>query len=160
MLTADFCGVDTLGNPITNCAGQTILAPKGEQLPYTPKFKGDVTARYTFDMMGWNGHAQASVAFQTLTLPALRLQDLVPLGDMPGYASLDLAFGGERGKTSFELFIKNATDSRGQTNRFSPCSLCEAPANSGIPAPQRVAPAIYVSTITPLTVGIRLGQKF
>ena len=161
VLTAPFCGVDTNGQPLTNCAPDTIEAVKGQQLPFTPKFKGYVTGRYTWDMMGWTAHAQASVTFQTMAYSALKTEDIDALGTMPGYASLDLALGGERGKTSFEVFVKNATDTRGQTNRFSPCDTCEAPTpNPGIPPSQQVAPAIYVSVIQPLTVGIRLGQKF
>ena len=164
VLTAAFCGVDQSGTPLANCTPASIAAsgaPKGEQLPFTPKFKGYVRARYTWDVMGWSAHAQAAVAFQTLTTPALKVADLGPLGDMPAYASLDLALGAERGPTSFEVFVKNATDSRGQTNRSSPCETCEAPGNVyGLPPSQQVAPAIYVTVIQPLTVGIRLGQKF
>ena len=160
-LTADFCGVDLNGSPISDCTGLTIQATKGQQLPFTPKFKGNVAARYTFDMMGWDAHAQASVLFQTSAYPALKISDLGALGEMPGYASLDLSFGADRGKSSMEIFIKNATDTRGQTNRFSPCTTCQAPSpSSSIPANLQVGPAIYVSTIQPLTVGIRLGQKF
>jgi iron complex outermembrane receptor protein len=164
VLTANFCGVDQSGAPLTNCTADSIAsngAPKGEQLPFTPKLKGDVMARYTWDVMGWTAHAQAVVAFQTLTTPALKVADLIPLGDMPAYASLDLAFGAEKGPTSFEVFVRNATDSRGQTNRYSPCETCEAPGNAfGLPPSQQVAPAIYATVIQPLTVGIRLGQKF
>ncbi len=158
VLTAPFCGVDMSGNPLTVCTtvpGQpnTILASKGQQLPFTPKFKGNVTARYDWEAMGWNAHAQASLQWQTSTFPALKEADIAALGTMPAYAAADFAVGAERNKTSVELFLKNAFDSRGQTNRFSPCTLCEA---KGLQA----APAIYVSTIQPLTVGIRLGQKF
>jgi outer membrane receptor protein involved in Fe transport len=161
VLTAPFCGVNESGQPLTNCAPDTIEAVKGQQLPFTPKFKGYVTGRYTWDMMGWTAHAQASVTFQTSAYPALKTADIDALGTMPGYASLDLALGAERDKTSFEVFVKNATDTRGQTNRFSPCDTCEAPSpNASIPPSQQVAPAIYVSVIQPLTVGIRVGQKF
>ena len=160
ILTANFCGVDASGNPLTNCTGLPILAKKGQQLPFTPKFKGNLTGRYTWEWMGWDAHAQASLQFQTRTFPALRLEDIGPLGVMPGYASVDFALGAERGKSSVELFIKNAFDTLGQTNRFSECSLCQVSGPSSIPPNLRYAPSIYVSTIAPLTVGIRLGQRF
>ncbi len=160
-LTANFCGVDATGNPLTNCAHLPILAVTGQQLPFTPRFKGNVTARYTWDMMGWNAHAQASVEFQTRAYPALKVADISALGVMPGFATADFAVGADRGKTSVELFVKNAFDSRGQTNRFSECDLCQSPSPaSSIPPALRVAPAIYVSTIMPLTVGLRVGEKF
>ncbi|MEP6967645.1 MAG: TonB-dependent receptor, partial [Pseudomonadota bacterium] len=163
VLAADFCGVEPSGQPIANCAGLPILATKGQQLPYTPRFKGNVTARYAWDMMGWNAHAQASVEFQTRTFPALRTGDIDALGVMPGFAAADFAVGADRGKTSVEVFVKNAFDERGQTNRFSECDLCQAPSPKpkfAIPPALQVAPAIYVSTIMPLTVGIRIGEKF
>ena len=161
VLSADFCGVNPDGTPITNCSGLPILAPKGQPLPYTPKFKGDLTGRYTWELAGWDAYGQASLQFQTSTTPALKTADVDALGSMPAYASLDLAVGADRGKTSVQLFVKNAFDDHGQTNRFSPCNTCEAPTPSaGIPPNLQVAPAIYVSTIQPLTVGIRLGQKF
>lgn len=167
VLTAPFCGVDATGNPLTVCtsaSGQpnSIVAVKGQQLPFTPKFKGNVTARYAWDMMGWNAHAQASVELQTSAFPDLRILEIEALGTMPGFAAADFAVGADRGRTSFELFIKNAFDERGQTNRFSACGLqCDAPnPMPGIPPALRVAPTIYTSVIQPLTVGIRIGQKF
>jgi iron complex outermembrane receptor protein len=153
-LTQDFC-TDNNGVVLNNCAGYTVLAAKGQQLPYTPKFKGNITARYTFDVMGWNAHAQASVLFQTMTFAALRLADIADLGNMPGYATIDLSFGAQRNNTTAELFVKNAFDERGQINRYTPCttSIC-APSYPGVPA------AVYVVPTQPLTVGIRFGQKF
>jgi outer membrane receptor protein involved in Fe transport len=114
-----------------------------------------VTARYAFEVMGWNAHAQASVLFQTMTFAALRLADIADLGNMPGYATVDLSFGAQRNNTTAELFIKNAFDERGQINRYTPCttSIC-APSYPGVPA------AVYVVPTQPLTVGIRFGQKF
>jgi outer membrane receptor protein involved in Fe transport len=134
------------------CCGGAI---KGQQLPYTPKFKGNVTARYTFPLFGWDGHAQASVLFQTDAYAALRARDIQLVGNMPGYASADFSIGGVHKNLSAELFIKNAFDERGQVNRSTPCtiSVCAA-AYPGVP------PAVYVNVIQPLTVGIRFGQKF
>jgi outer membrane receptor protein involved in Fe transport len=154
VLTGDFC-TNAGGNPVQNCTGLTVLAPKGQQLPYTPKFKGDVTARYAFDVMDWKAHAQASLNYQTMRLPAVFSADLTNLGTMPGFASVDFSVGAERDKTSVELFVKNAFDERGQLNRETPCttSIC-APGYPGVP------PAVYVVPIQPLTVGIRIGQKF
>src|SRR6185503_18846259 len=59
-LTANYCGfTDANGKPITVCPPGTINpqtgdpvdgpeANNGSQLPVTPKFKGNLTARYTF----------------------------------------------------------------------------------------------------------------
>ncbi|HEY1559537.1 MAG TPA: hypothetical protein VGF71_01465, partial [Caulobacteraceae bacterium] len=92
--------------------------------------------------------------------------DLQNLGTMPGYATMDLSIGAEHDKTSIELFVKNLWDERGQVNRYTPCttSVCAPgyPAgvgSNGIPYPA-TPPAVYVVPIQPLTIGIRLGQKF
>ncbi|HEY1414487.1 MAG TPA: TonB-dependent receptor [Caulobacteraceae bacterium] len=164
-LTADFC-TDPNGNVVSPCGDNPVLAPKGQQLPYTPKFNGNITARYTFPLMGWNGHAQASLFYQSSRLPAVFTADLQNLGTMPGYATLDLSFGAEHDKTALEIFIKNAWDERGQVNRYTPCttSVCAPgyPAgvgSNGIAYPA-TPPAVYVVPIQPLTIGIRLSQKF
>jgi len=154
-LTADFC-TDANGNVIHGaCGTNPVLAPKGQQLAFTPKFKGNITARYTFPVMGWDGHVQASVVYQTARLPAVFSADNANLGTMPGYATVDLSLGAEHDKSSVELFVKNAFDERGQVDRFTPCttSVC-APGYPGVP------PAVYVIPTQPLTIGLRLGQKF
>lgn len=155
-LTANFCGTDqSTGLVIPTCPNSQALALKGEQLPYIPKFKGNVTARYTFGVGGWDAHAQVAVSFQTGTSPALFTSDIANLGTMPGFAAADFSFGAEKDKRSIELFIKNAFDTHGQLNRYTPCttSTC-APSYPGVPA------AVYVVPIQPLTVGIRVGQAF
>jgi iron complex outermembrane receptor protein len=156
VLTANFCGTDqSTGLLIPSCPNSQAKALKGEQLPYTPKFKGSVTARYTFGLGGWDAHAQVAVSFQTGASPALFTSDIANLGTMPGFATADFSFGAEKDKRSFELFLKNAFDTRGQLNRYTPCttSTC-APSYPGVPA------AVYVVPIQPLTVGIRVGQAF
>ena len=155
-LTANFCGTDqSTGLVIPSCPNSQALALKGEQLPYIPKFKGNVTARYVFPLAGWEAHAQVAVSFQTGTSPALFTSDIDNLGTMPGFAAADFSFGAEKDQRSIELFLKNAFDTRGELNRYTPCttSTC-APSYPGVPA------AVYVVPIQPLTFGIRVGQKF
>ncbi len=156
VLTANFCGTDPVtGLVIPSCPDSAALALKGEQLPYTPKFKGDLTARYGFDLMDWKAHVQASVNYQTERSPAVFTADIANLGTMPGYATADFSIGAEHDRSTIELFVKNAFDERGQVNRFTPCTtaVC-APAYPGVP------PAVYIVPVQPMTVGIRLGQKF
>jgi outer membrane receptor protein involved in Fe transport len=169
VLTANFCGTDpTTQTVIASCTAASVIANsgpavpaeehgalKGQQLPYVPRFKGNLTARYTFDVMDWHAHAQASVVYQTMRYAALLYADIGSLGSMPDFATADFAFGGEKGALSAEVFIKNAFDSRGQLNRYTPCtiSICAA-TYPGVPQ------AVYVVPTQPLTVGVRVGQKF
>jgi outer membrane receptor protein involved in Fe transport len=157
-LTQAFC-TDNNGNVITNCSGPNFsaasLAPNGTALPYTPDVKGYATARYTFPFFDWDGHVQGALAFQTRSNVGLRLDDSVALGSMPSYATLDLSAGIEKNRMSIELFAKNVTDERGQENRSTPCTIAICTANvAGIPQ------AVYVNPVQPLTVGIRLSQRF
>jgi len=51
--------------------------------------------------------------------------------------------------------VKNLFNSDGEENRFTPCTIAVCAANiPGIPR------AIYVVPVQPLTVGIRLSQRF
>ncbi len=155
-LTQNFCGTDLTTNTlIATCANSAALAIKGQQLPFTPAFKGNITARYTFPLFGWNAHAQAAVLYQTKNYAALRTADNAAQGIMPAFTTADFSFGVEKEHKTAELFIKNAFDTRGQLNRSTPCtvSIC-ARGYPGIPA------AVYILPIQPLTLGIRFGQTF
>ncbi len=158
VLTTNFCGADPVtGVVIPTCTDSAAQAIHGQQLPYTPKFKGNVTARYAFEMAGWNAHVQGSLFYQTMAFAALRTADNASLGTMPGYATADFSAGVEHDKTSIEVFIKNAFDERGQQNRYTPCTTNVCAPVGGYAT---VAPAIYVVPIQPLTVGVKVGQKF
>jgi outer membrane receptor protein involved in Fe transport len=98
---------------------------------------------------------QGSLGFQTRSHVGLRESDNNELGSMPSYATFDLSAGFERNRLSVELFAKNITDERGQENRSTPCTISICTANvPGIPQ------AVYVVPVQPLTVGIRLSQRF
>lgn len=150
-----FCGADTTGALIPTCSDADAVILADAQLPYTPKFKGDVTFRYTFPFMGWDAHAQATGTYQTRNQAGLRQADIPLLGSMPAYGTLDLSVGGEKNQYSLELFAKNVFDERGQVNRYTPCTLSVCgQAFPGVPR------ALYVVPIQPRLIGIRFGQKF
>ena len=159
-LAKNFCGTDETTNLlIPSCANADAIAVKGAQLPYTPKVKTNLTARYTFQFGDWDGHLQGSVIYQTKNEVGLRTADVQSLGSMPGYASADFSVGATKGNLSLEVFVKNAFDERGQANRYTPCtvSICSASYNNVSPT---VQPAVYVIPIQPMTIGVKIGQKF
>jgi outer membrane receptor protein involved in Fe transport len=147
--------------PGTASQPNTLKAPAGTQLPVTPPFKGDLTARYTFPVANWDGHLQGALVYTDA-----RTSSLLPsviygspgssarLGNMPAYTTLDFALGVERNGLGLELFVKNATDSLGQLSRATPCNTCVAE-GPGLPPP-----AVYVYPITPRLIGIKLSKKF
>jgi len=155
-LTQNFCGTNqSTGLLIPSCPTSAAVAAAGTPLPYTPDFKAYATARYSFAVFDWDGYAQGSVNYQTLNHVGLRASDNAELGTMPAYATVDISTGMRRGKLAFEVFVKNLFDSRGEENRYTTCpvGLC----SQTIPG---VPKSIYVVPVQPLTIGIKLSQKF
>jgi outer membrane receptor protein involved in Fe transport len=146
-LTANYCSApDANGNLTTDCADPD--APKGSELPVSPKFKSNVTTRYEFPLLGFEGHAQAALVFQTKSWSDLTTADRAALGRQASYALTDFSFGVDQKSYSLELFVSNAFDRRAQIYRFAECvtDICGSEP--------------YLFTTRPRTVGIKFGQKF
>jgi outer membrane receptor protein involved in Fe transport len=159
-LTENYCGqLDANGNPITtnpcpdpdNPPPATIppLAPKDTQLPVTPKFKGNVTGRYTFGLGSFDGHVQGSVVYVGSRTPELRLIQSSILGEEEAYTLVDVAAGIAKKSYSFELFVSNLFDERAQVDRFAQCdaTVCGLASRYILPAQPRM-------------IGIKFGQRF
>jgi outer membrane receptor protein involved in Fe transport len=153
-LTQDYCG--TAG--VTSCPDQhkvwadgTVTdgpyAPAGTRLPQSPKIKANLVARYSFDVAGWDGHAQAAYVYQTETSQKLRLIDASHLGPIGSYGLLDLSAGITKNGTSVEAFVTNALDSDADLTRFTQCT-------------ETVCGQVYRIPVQPRTIGIKFGQKF
>ena len=149
-LTEPYCGIQG----VTSCPGAE-LAPKGQQLPVTPKVKANATARYTFDVGNWNAHLQGAVVYQDATWADLRTFERGLEGRMPAFTTVDLSLGAQRDKLTVELFVKNLFDERGNITRYTECTIgvCAAPLPNG-------ANTTYVVPIQPRLIGIKFGQKF
>ncbi len=150
-----FCGADATGAFIKTCTNANAVILGGAQLPYTPKLKGAITARYDFAWMDWKAHAQATGTYQTKAEAGLRQADIPLLGEMPSFGTLDLSLGAQKNNLSVEFFVKNITDERGQLNRYTPCTLNVCGATfPGVPR------ALYIVPIQPRLMGVRIGQTF
>jgi iron complex outermembrane receptor protein len=146
-LTQNYCGfTDDAGNPVTDCADPQ--APKGTELPLTAKTKGNLTARYAFDVGGWDSYLQAVGTFEGRRRTDLRLAERAITGDMPGYATLDLSAGIKKNDWSFDVFLKNAFDERAELARYSEC----ATAVCGVQT--------YVVPAQPRTLALRVTRDF
>jgi outer membrane receptor protein involved in Fe transport len=164
-LTKNFCGVDANAHVISSCtdafAASNDGALHGTQLPYTPSFKGDFTARYGWDINDWRAHVQGSVTYQNSMPIALREADMPFLqgpgfGDgAPGFTTVDLSAGIERDKLRIEIFAKNIFNANGQLNRFIPCTLSTC--GQVIPG---IPQDLYVVPIQPRVIGIKFGESF
>jgi iron complex outermembrane recepter protein len=127
--------------------GNSILAPSGSRLPVSPKFKGNVIARYEWAAGNFDAHAQGAVVYQSDVVPTLTASDLPVIGMQPPYASFDVSTGVTRDKWSAELYVENLFDKRGEALRYTSC----APSTCSL---------VNVIPIRPRLVGINFGQRF
>jgi outer membrane receptor protein involved in Fe transport len=122
-------------------------ALKGTALPVTPKFKGNLTARYEWSVGDMDAHAQASVVRTGSAWPDLRSSDRAVIGKLPASTTVDLAMGVKRNSWRVEAYVKNLFDDDGQNDRFVQCASA-------------VCSRVYVIPIQPRTIGIKVGQDF
>jgi iron complex outermembrane recepter protein len=123
-----------------------IQTPVGTALPITPKFKGNATARYTFGLGGdTKVHVQGVLVHASSALSDLRPAFATVYGRLQDYTYADFSFGADFSRFTAEVFLSNAFDERAEVSRGTACSVCTR---------------VYVNTITPQTLGLRLGAKF
>jgi iron complex outermembrane recepter protein len=146
-LTTDFCQVGPTGN-IVCTLGTAPAAPRGTRLPVQPKFKGNATARYSFDFGSSNAFVQASAQYQGGTRSFLTNADFATVGPTKAFTTFDFSAGTSFGQFSIEAFIQNAFDKRGQLSLNTACSTTICGQFS------RVYPT------KPQLFGLKVGTKF
>ena len=143
-LTKPYCA-DQSTNP--TCAGSPG-APTGTELPITPKFKANLTARYEWNTGPYRAHVQGSLVYQGASWADLRLIERSILGELPEYTTADFTAGIARSNWTLEAYLKNATDERGEVTRYAECAI------------QVCGPQTYIVPIRPRMIGLRFGQNF
>jgi outer membrane receptor protein involved in Fe transport len=169
-LSANYCGfTDANGNPITNCPAGTInpqsgavvdgpQAPKGSQLPVTPKFKGNLIARYTFDVGSDEAFVQGAVVHVGQRRSDLRVVENGLVGDLAAYTTMDISGGYSHNSWSVSLYVNNLFDKRAQLYKYTECAEATCAAH-GVVA-QYPNGQVYTVTNQPRTVGITFKQDF
>lgn len=145
-MTKNLCEID---DPTYTCtgAGNSISSPAGTRLPVTPKFKVSGTARYTAELGGTaKAYGQVNASYQGSAPSEVRAGPAATIGELPEFATVNLAFGVDLERINIELFASNVFDERGQISRYLQCGQCG----------QRP----YVVPIQPRTIGLRLGTEF
>jgi iron complex outermembrane recepter protein len=132
----------------TDFCDDSGCTPKGTRLPTQPKFKGNVTARYNFQLGSAGSFVQATMAHQSGTRTALLDDDVADLGYTKGFTTFDFSVGSSFGSFSVEAFIQNAFDKRGQLSRGTACAITACNQN------YRVYPT------KPQLFGVKMGQRF
>ena len=121
---------------------------KGTRLPVTPKFKGSLNARYTFELAGGEAHWQASLSHAGSRGVDLREEQSGLLGTLDGYTLADLSAGWRKNNWSIDVFVKNVFDERAQMSRFAQCATLTCGYQP------------YTVFAQPRTIGIRFSQEF
>ncbi len=151
--TTDFCGeqkdktAPDYGHLLQSCPGEAS-APAGSRLPVTPAFKGNMTARYKFNVGDYKSFVQAAVLHQSSANSSLESEPESILGQTPGFTTADFSVGTAMANWSAEFYVENAFDERGQLNRFGECGADYCYQNA------RIYP------IKPRIFGVKFGQKF
>jgi iron complex outermembrane receptor protein len=126
-----------------------IAAPSGTDLPVTPRFKGNATARYNFEMQEIPLYAQLALFYQSGNSSLLTVSQNSALGNVGPFATVDFSLGGTlKNGMTVELFVKNIFNELGALSRTQQCTLTSCLMNG------RTYP------IQPQLVGIKMGQQF
>ena len=151
----------SIADPTFSCAdtgnGNFVSAPTGTRLPITPRFKGNVTARYAWDMGEARAHVQGVFAHQSSASSDIRTAVVQPgtgntvnpaalQGRLSGFTTVSLSVGADWANWTFEGFVSNLFDERAQLARFQQCGSCS----------QRP----YIVPNQPRTFGLRAGYRF
>jgi iron complex outermembrane receptor protein len=147
-LTQEYCASADASQCNPN-SGFEQYAPNGEQLPVTPKVKGNITGRYNFPIASFAGYVQGSAEYVGSRWADLRLVARNALGQEPSYAVADFAAGVQANGFTAELYLSNAFNRLAVLDRYAECD----PATCG-------AVAVYSVPNQPRTVGLRFGQRF
>lgn len=174
-LRTDFCA---FSNPQNDCSipgidgrdantapdPNRVLAPAGNRLPDTPRFKANAVARYEFEVRsGLDAHLQGVLVYEGKRVSDLRYGASIDddirriIGDVPSYTTVDLSFGVRTDRFSAEVYATNLFDENGATSRGVQCpeQVCGDQFDD-TPSGGR----IYTYTIRPRTIGLKLGTKF
>jgi outer membrane receptor protein involved in Fe transport len=144
-LKQDFCGDPTM----CTAPGYEQFAPAGTPLPVTPKFKGNLTARYTFPVGTYNGNLQASAVHVGARSADLRTTAAAALGEEPAYTVADISTGMAKNGLHVDLYLHNAFDKRAVLDRYAECDILRCGEITKYDVPNQ-----------PRTVGLKFGQKF
>src|SRR6185312_16247083 len=121
-LSENYCNqLNPDGSPVTNCANPQ--APKGQQLPTTPKFKGNLSVRYAWSLTNlYQAYVQGNFVYQSAVWADLRTNERNLLGQQGSYGLTNFSLGVSRDNWTAELLVKNAFDVRASQYRYTECT--------------------------------------
>jgi len=133
---------------VPEISGGDAAALAGTRLPRQPKFKGNVSARYEFDVSSAKSFVQAQIFHQSGSTSNLNVEYDQLLGDTAGFTTFNFSSGASIGKFSVEAFIENAFDSRGIISKNAFCEI------------QYCAQSARSYPVKPQYFGLKIGYKY
>jgi len=133
---------------VPEVSGGDAAALKGTRLPRQPKFKGNVSARYEFDVGNAKSFLQGTVFHQSGSTSNLNVEYDQLLGDTAGFTTFNFSGGATINKVSIEAFIENAFDSRGIISKNTFCEI------------QYCAQSARSYPVKPQYFGLKIGYKY
>ena len=149
-LTESFCAAQEDDGTCSEGA----LTPNGAGLPSTPSFKGNLLARYTFDVGGHEANVQASYMYQNDVIQEMIKYDRQFIGNAGAYQLIDLSAGIKDGPYSVTLFVNNLFNNRAEYYKTAECYVGTCGAVAGHPY------TIYDGVAQPRTIGMIFRQEF
>lgn len=141
-LLDDYVNLDAAGN-VTK-----VLAPKGTPLPVTAEFKGNIAARYHFDIGSFESYVQGVLSYEGERGSDMDQSANDIRGNVPAYTILDLSAGIGRDSWAVDLFIKNATNEDAPLYYTSQCTA------------ETCGSQNYGVRVRPTTIGLKFSQRF
>ena len=130
------------------------LTPNGAGLPSTPSFKGNLLARYTFNLGGNEANVQASYMYQNDVIQEMIKYDRQFIGNAGAYQLIDLSGGIKDGPYSVTLFVNNLFNNRAEYYKTAECYVGTCGAVADHPN------TIYNGVAQPRTIGVIFRQEF
>jgi iron complex outermembrane recepter protein len=151
-ITTVFCKPTSAGVPQTPPCDPAIGvdAVPGTQMPGIPRNKANATARYQFEMGGFNSFVQGSWVYQSGT--TFSLEDTRSFaGTTAAFSVFNLSAGIGQNRWNLEAYIENVADKRGELGKNSECNdtafhYCLINA--------------HVYPTAPMSFGLKFGQRF
>ena len=132
----------------TEFSGGPGFPPATSEMPVTPKFKANMTARYEYNMMGYPSFVQGTVVHSGSSSIDLRAAEDAIIGSLPAYTLVDLSTGMTFDKTNVVLYLSNVFDERAIVGRYTQCAISVC---GGMQ---------YDTPSQPRTIGIKVSHDF
>ena len=111
----------------------TLRVPDGTELPNVPDFKGNLVARWDFDLGGFDTFAQAAYSYQGSSYNEIRPDQRT---SQDSYGILNLRAGINQGKWGVDAYVNNVTDEVAQIyvspRPYEPSTTTNRPLSYGL----------------------------